>query len=66
MHCTQEFKGKVKRYSPKTMKNATEPLLRTMGYVKYAKSLFSLGVVNLEIDLIRSIMDLRNQTSDGS
>jgi hypothetical protein len=48
------------------MKNATEPLLRTMGYVKYAKALFSLGVVNLEIDLIRSIMDLRNQTSDGS
>jgi DNA-binding MltR family transcriptional regulator len=57
MHCTQEFKGKIKRYSPKAIKNATEPLLRTMGYVKYTKSLFSLGVANLEIDLLRSIVD---------
>ncbi len=58
MHCIQQFRGKMKRYSiSKTMDSKDTPdevIYRVAGYVKYAKSLFCLGVSQLEIDLLKA------------
>lgn len=58
MHCVQQFKGKMKRYSPskKPISKGVpeEVIFRAAGYVKYAKSLFCLGVHQLEVELIKA------------
>jgi DNA-binding MltR family transcriptional regulator len=63
MHCAQNFKGKMKRYSPKLESveedGPPEHVLRAMGYIKYTKSLFALGIKTLEIELLRATAMLK-------
>jgi|APLak6261663543_1056040.scaffolds.fasta_scaffold12968_1 DNA-binding MltR family transcriptional regulator len=70
LHCVKSSKGEIQRYSPK--KSAMpifeasnipiEVQLRGLGYIKYTKSLFSLGVRTLEIDLLRSLHALKTSS----
>ena len=57
MHCVQSIKDKMSRYSPK-LEHALPPHLmeaqtRIMGYIKRTKSVFSLGVQTLEIEILK-------------
>jgi DNA-binding MltR family transcriptional regulator len=60
MHCVQEFKGSMQRYSSTHTEfekpSVNEAFLRTKGYIKYTKSIFSLGVKSLEIELIKCLI----------
>lgn len=57
LHCVQQFKDALSRYSPSHQSTepaaVTEASLRTAGFIKYTKSLFSLGVKTMEIELIK-------------
>lgn len=57
MHCVQPLKDEMPRYSPKTAdETAThlvESKIRMMGYIKRTKGLFSLGVLKLEIEILK-------------
>ena len=65
MHCVQQFKGKMPRYSPQSEKDLAavaehrkvprEVLLRMDGFVKRTKALFALGITVLELELARNL-----------
>src|SRR5690606_38985397 len=62
MHCTQGFKNAFKTYSSTDVAPAgipaNEPLLRTLGYIKHTKSLFSLGIKSLETEILKALINL--------
>ena len=57
MHCVQQFKDTIKRYSPtppaSPPRKIDEARFRSAGFIKYTKSLFSLGVKAMEIELMK-------------
>lgn len=62
LHCVKDFKNAMPRYSPPTNFSMddefSESFLRTEGYIKYTKAIFSLGIQKLETDLMMSLITL--------
>jgi DNA-binding MltR family transcriptional regulator len=55
MHCVQQFRGKIKRYSLSKKIDSKgipdEHICRVAGYIKYTKTIFCLGILQIEADL---------------
>ncbi len=58
LHCVQEFKDALPRYSLSTEKSVSEAEMRVAGYIKRTKSLFVIGVQNLKLGVLRARMTL--------